>query len=132
MKYAVIKKYDIANGPGIRVSLFVSGCRHKCPGCFNEIAWDFNYGEEFTDETINEIISALSPDHISGLTLLGGEPLEHENQIGLLPLIRKVKEIILSKPNFYTQLFNLFTKIHQENEKILTFFGCTSSQRNVT
>lgn len=97
MKYAVIKKYDIANGPGIRVSLFVSGCRHKCPGCFNEIAWDFNYGEEFTDETINEIISALSPDHISGLTLLGGEPLEHENQIGLLPLIRKVKEIYPQK-----------------------------------
>ena len=72
MNYATIKNCDIANGPGVRVSLFVSGCRHKCPGCFNEIAWDFQYGEEFTQDTIDLILDMLKPTHIKGLTLLGG------------------------------------------------------------
>jgi anaerobic ribonucleoside-triphosphate reductase activating protein len=92
MKYAKIKKNDIANGPGVRVSLFVSGCNHHCKGCFNEEAWDFNYGETFTQDTIDEILEALAPKHIRGLTLLGGEPLEFVNQKGLLPLIEQVKE----------------------------------------
>ena len=92
MRYATIKKHDIANGPGVRVSLFVSGCNHHCKGCFNEEAWDFNYGSTFTQETIDEILEALAPDHIRGLTLLGGEPLEFVNQKGLLPLIEQVKE----------------------------------------
>ena len=97
MKYATIKKYDIANGPGVRVSLFVSGCNHHCKGCFNEEAWDFNYGNCFTNETIDEIIEALKPDYIKGLSLLGGEPFEQINQQGLLPLLKKVKEIYPNK-----------------------------------
>ena len=92
MKYAKIKKYDVANGPGVRVSIFVSGCNHQCKGCFNKEAWDFNYGQEFTEDTINEILEAMRPNYISGLTLLGGEPFEPINQKGLLKLVRKVKK----------------------------------------
>lgn len=92
MHYATIKECDIANGPGVRVSLFVSGCNHHCKGCFNEIAWNFEYGNEFTEETINKILKDLDKDYIEGLSLLGGEPLEHANQRGLLPLVKKVKE----------------------------------------
>lgn len=92
MNYADIKKVDVANGPGTRVSLFVSGCNHHCKGCFNQCAWDFNYGEKFTEETMNKILEDLDKPYIKGLTLLGGEPLEHENQKGLLPLVKKVKE----------------------------------------
>lgn len=92
MNYATIKNLDIANGPGLRVSLFVSGCTHRCPGCFNEIAWDFNYGESFTDETISYILSLLEPAYIEGLTLLGGEPFEPENQAVLVRLLREVKQ----------------------------------------
>lgn len=92
MKYAKIKKYDVANGPGVRVSIFVSGCNHHCKGCFNKEAWDFNYGQEFTEDTINEISEAMRPNYISGLTLLGGEPFEPINQKGLLKLVRKVKK----------------------------------------
>lgn len=91
MNYAEIKYNDIANGPGVRTSLFVSGCTHQCKGCFNREAWDFNYGSPFTDETIEDIITSLSPDYVAGLTLLGGEPFEYRNQIGLLPLLRRVK-----------------------------------------
>ena len=79
MKYAAIKKCDVANGPGVRVSIFVSGCNHHCKGCFNEKAWDFNYGNDFSDETIDGIINDLDKDYITGLSLLGGEPLEREN-----------------------------------------------------
>lgn len=92
MHYAEIKTCDIANGPGVRTSLFVSGCTHRCKGCFNEIAWDFNYGREFTEATIKEIIDSLAPDYVTGLTLLGGEPFEHSNQHGLLPLLREVRK----------------------------------------
>ena len=91
MNYATIKNCDIANGPGVRVSLFVSGCTHRCPGCFNEVAWDFNYGTPFTQETIDEILDMLRPDHIRGLTLLGGEPFEVQNQPALVELLRQVK-----------------------------------------
>lgn len=92
MHYADIKKADIANGLGVRVSLFVSGCNHHCKNCFNEEAWDFNYGKEFTDAEIDRIIKELDHPYVAGLSLLGGEPLEHINQQGLLPLLRKVKE----------------------------------------
>ena len=92
MKYAKIKKCDVANGPGVRVSLFVSGCNHHCKNCFNREAWDFNYGKDFTETEENQIIEDLKPDHISGLSLLGGEPLERQNQEGLLPLVKKVKQ----------------------------------------
>lgn len=97
MNFAEIKKCDIANGPGVRVSLFVSGCTHHCPGCFNEIAWDFAYGNPFTEQIQQELLAALAPSYIRGLTLLGGEPLERVNQQGLLPFLKKVKEIYPEK-----------------------------------
>ena len=97
MNYAEIKYCDVANGPGVRTSLFVSGCSHHCPGCFNEIAWDFNYGKPFTQDTIDSIIESLKPDYIQGLTLLGGEPFEYSNQKGLLPLVRQVRKVLPQK-----------------------------------
>ncbi len=92
MNYATIKNCDIANGPGVRVSLFVSGCTHRCKGCFNEVAWDFNYGEPFTEETVNTIIAMLRPSYVRGLTLLGGEPFEPQNQSAVVELLRKIKQ----------------------------------------
>ena len=92
VNYCEILKSDIANGEGVRVSLFVSGCTHHCKGCFNEAAWDFAYGEPFTKKTENEILAALEPDFIDGLTLLGGEPMEPENQRALMPLLRRFRE----------------------------------------
>ncbi|MBQ3110232.1 MAG: anaerobic ribonucleoside-triphosphate reductase activating protein [Clostridia bacterium] len=97
MNYATIKNHDIANGLGVRVSLFVSGCTHHCKGCFNPETWDFNYGNEFTEEVQQEVISALAPDYISGLSLLGGEPFEPSNQASLVPFLKKVKELYPEK-----------------------------------
>lgn len=97
MNYGEIKNYDIANGEGVRVSLFVSGCTHHCKGCFNEMTWDFNYGKPFTEQTQQEILEMLAPDYIDGLTLLGGEPLEQSNQLALLPFIKKVREMYPNK-----------------------------------
>ena len=91
MNYANIKFYDVADGPGVRVSLFVSGCTHHCKGCFNPETWDFNYGKDFTDEVQTTIIKGLEPDYISGLTLLGGEPMEPDNQKVLVGFLKKVK-----------------------------------------
>lgn len=91
MNYADIKRIDVANGPGIRVSLFVSGCTHHCKGCFNPETWDFHFGEEFTQEHIDQILTYVEPSHIKGLSLLGGEPFEYSNQAGLLPLMRQFK-----------------------------------------
>lgn len=92
MYYGEIKKCDIANGEGVRVSLFVSGCTHHCPGCFNQDTWDFDYGKEYTQDTETEILDALAPGYINGLSLLGGEPFEPQNQEVLISLLRKVKE----------------------------------------
>lgn len=92
MNYATIKRRDIANGVGVRVSLFVSGCSHHCKGCFNAEAWDFSYGEPYTREVEDEILSLLAPDYISGLSLLGGEPFEPCNQRALVGLLRRMKE----------------------------------------
>lgn len=92
MNYADIKKIDVANGEGVRVSVFVSGCNHHCKGCFNQCAWDFNYGKKFTEKEEQQIIDYMNHNYISGLSLLGGEPLEPKNQEGLLPLVKKVKE----------------------------------------
>lgn len=92
MYYGNIKKTDIADGDGVRVSLFVSGCRNCCKGCFQPETWDFKYGTEFTQETENQILEFLRPSYISGLTVLGGEPFEEENQRILAPFLRKVKE----------------------------------------
>ena len=97
MNYATIKNCDIANGPGVRVSLFVSGCTHKCSGCFNEIAWDFDYGDPFTEEVENSILQMLEPDFVQGITLLGGEPFEPQNQAVLVPFLRRLKAKFPSK-----------------------------------
>ena len=97
MNYADIKQFDVANGLGIRVSIFVSGCTHHCKSCFNEVAWDFNYGTPFTQKDIDRIIDYHKPSYVSGLAILGGEPFERCNQQGLLPLLRKVKEIYPEK-----------------------------------
>lgn len=91
MNYATIKNCDIANGPGVRVSLFVSGCTHHCKGCFNEVAWDFDYGQPFTQQTIDAILDMLRPAYIKGITLLGGEPFEPQNQPALVDLLRQVR-----------------------------------------
>lgn len=92
MNYAEIKNCDIANGPGVRISLFVSGCTHHCKGCFNQMAWDFGYGQPFTQQTIDKILDMMKPDYIRGLTLLGGEPFEPENQGPIVELLRQIKE----------------------------------------
>ncbi len=92
MNYAEIKRCDIANGPGVRTSLFVSGCRHRCPFCFNEVAWSFTAGKPFSDATMQELLDSLAPSYIRGITLLGGEPLEPENQPDLLKLVQSVRK----------------------------------------
>ena len=97
MNYGEIKKTDIANGEGVRVTLFVSGCRIHCKGCFNSQTWDFCFGKPFTKETEAELLEALKPDYISGLTVLGGEPFEEENQRVLAPFLKKVKKTYPSK-----------------------------------
>ena len=97
MNYGEIKNYDIANGEGVRVSLFVSGCTHHCKNCFNPETWSFEYGKPFTKETEDYIIECLSPDYIDGLSLLGGEPFEPQNQEALLPFLRKVKNELPNK-----------------------------------
>ena len=92
MNYAIIKNCDIANGPGVRVSLFVSGCTHHCKGCFNEVAWDFDYGQPFTQETVDAILDMLKPSYVKGITLLGGEPFEPQNQPAIVDLLRQIRE----------------------------------------
>ena len=121
MNYAEIKKTDIANGTGVRVSLFVSGCTHRCRGCFNEKTWDFNYGLPFTEDTCSEIIKAVEPVYISGLTLIGGEPLEVCNQRCLIDLLRKIKGLYPEKNiwcysgyTFETDILNKKGKAHSE------------------
>lgn len=97
MNYANIKKTDIANGPGVRVSLFVSGCRRHCKECFNPETWDFAYGQPYTQETEDRLIALLRPDYITGLSLLGGEPMEPENQPALLKLVQRVRRELPGK-----------------------------------
>ena len=91
MFYGNIKDCDVANGPGIRVTLFVSGCTNACPGCFQKQTWDFRYGEAFTDETEQKFLRMLKPSYVRGLTLLGGEPFEPENQRALVPFLKRVR-----------------------------------------
>ncbi|MDO4617851.1 MAG: anaerobic ribonucleoside-triphosphate reductase activating protein [Lachnospiraceae bacterium] len=92
MYYGMIKNKDVANGAGVRITLFVSGCRNHCRGCFQPETWDFSYGEKFTEETERQILDLLEPSYIDGLTLLGGDPFEPENQRDLLPLIKRIKK----------------------------------------
>ncbi|MDE6951783.1 MAG: anaerobic ribonucleoside-triphosphate reductase activating protein [Lachnospiraceae bacterium] len=129
MHYAEIKTCDIANGPGIRVSLFVSGCTHRCQNCFNEETWNFQYGKPFTAETENELIDALRPAYIKGLTLLGGEPLEQSNQRGLLPFVRRVKKELPDKNiwcytgyTFETDVLERMCTEWEETRELLSYF----------
>ena len=92
MNYADIRPIDVANGPGVRVSLFVSGCPHRCPGCFNPETWDFQYGQGFGEEQVRSILDLLRPGYIRGLTLLGGEPMAPANQPEVLSLVRRVRQ----------------------------------------
>lgn len=128
MNYADIKYVDVANGPGVRVSLFVSGCTHHCKNCFNSETWDFKYGEEFTDVTIGRILAYMDHDYISGITLLGGEPLEHINQQGLLPLLRKIKSTYPDKTiwcftgyDFETDVLGRMAKEWEETKELLSY-----------
>lgn len=129
MHYAEIKTCDIANGPGIRVTLFVSGCTHRCQNCFNEETWDFHYGKPFTAETENELLNALRPAYVKGLTLLGGEPLEHSNQQGLLPFARRVRKELPEKDiwcytgyTFETDVLGRMCVEHEETKELLSYF----------
>lgn len=97
MYYATIKPRDIANGPGVRVSLFVSGCNHHCKNCFNEEAWDFHFGEPFTQQTIDHIIDLMRPSFVKGITLLGGEPFDPKNQEAVVELLRQIKRELPDK-----------------------------------
>ena len=109
MNYGEIKNFDIANGEGVRVSLFVSGCTHHCKNCFNKDTWAFDYGEPFTGEVEDKIIAELAPSYINGLSLLGGEPFEPQNQQGLIPLLRRVKTELPDK-NIWCYTGYLFDK----------------------
>ena len=129
MNYAEIKTCDIANGPGIRVSLFVSGCTHRCQNCFNEATWDFKYGKPFTKETEDFLLNALRPAYVKGLTLLGGEPLERSNQQGLLPFIRRVKKELPKKDiwcytgyTFETDVLEKMCVEWKETKELLSYF----------
>ena len=128
MNYAEIKYCDIANGPGVRTSLFVSGCNHRCKGCFNEVAWDFNYGKPFTQNTIDDILNSLAPDYIQGLTLLGGEPFEYDNQKALLPLLRQVREQYPDKDIwcftgflFDSEILEKMCPVREETRELLSY-----------
>ena len=97
MNYANIKWYDVANGPGVRVSLFVSGCRNHCKNCFNPETWDFDYGQPFTEEVEDKILKAMEPDYIKGFTLLGGDPFEPENCAALVPFMKRMRKLYPEK-----------------------------------
>ena len=115
MNYGEIKKVDIANGTGVRVSMFVSGCTHHCKGCFNPETWNFNFGTEYTEQTEDELIEALSPGYIEGLSLLGGEPFEPENQKTLVKLLRRVK-MELPEKNVWVYSGYLFEELTGKKE----------------
>ena len=128
MNYASIKRMDVANGPGIRMSLFVSGCTHYCKNCFNKEAWDFNYGEPFTQKEIDYIIDYVSGEHIAGLTILGGEPFEHSNQQGILPLLRQFRAKLPDKSiwcftgyDYEKDILGRMIKEYDETKEILSY-----------
>lgn len=128
MNYADIKRCDVANGPGIRVSLFVSGCTHHCKECFNPETWDFDYGSPFTENEIEQIIEYMSPDYIKGITILGGEPFEHPNQQGLLPLLRRIRKVYPGKNiwcfsgyDFEKDILGRMVKEWEETEEMLSY-----------
>ncbi|MBE6671428.1 MAG: anaerobic ribonucleoside-triphosphate reductase activating protein [Ruminococcaceae bacterium] len=115
MNYGEIKNVDIANGTGVRVSMFVSGCTHHCKGCFNPETWNFNFGLEYTDKVEDELIEALKPNYIEGLSLLGGEPFEPENQKTLVNLLKRIKKELPEK-NIWVYSGYLFEELTGEKE----------------
>lgn len=128
MNYAGIKKLDVANGPGLRVSLFVSGCTHYCKGCFNREAWDFNYGNLFTEAVEEEIVAELRRPQVSGLTLLGGDPFEYENQKRLLSFVQRVKSEFPNKDiwcytgyDFETDVLGKMVLYQEETKELLQY-----------
>lgn len=128
MYYADIKKVDVANGPGVRVSLFVSGCTHKCKGCFNEEAWDFKYGHKYTQKEEDKIIELLKPDYIEGITILGGEPFEYVNQKGILPLLRRIRKELPNKTiwcfsgyTFDTDILENMCNKYKETKELISY-----------
>lgn len=128
MYYADIKKVDVANGPGVRVSLFVSGCTHKCKGCFNEEAWDFKYGHEYTKKEEDKIIELLKPDYIEGITILGGEPFEYVNQKGILPLLKRIRKELPNKTiwcfsgyTFDTDILENMCNKYKETKELISY-----------
>ena len=116
MNYGIIKNFDVANGLGVRVSLFVSGCRNCCKGCFQPETWDFNFGKEFTQNTEEEILKLLKPGHIQGFSLLGGEPFEEENQAVLAPFLEKIRETYPEK-DIWCWTGYIFDKDLQEGQR---------------
>lgn len=122
MNYATIKQTDVANGPGVRVSLFVSGCTHACSGCFNWEAWDFNYGEPYTEETKEYILKLCEPAYIRGLSLLGGEPMEPANRVEVAKLLKAFKARFPQKDVWcysgYT--YEEITKWEAEGDKVVS------------
>ena len=125
MNYATIKWYDISNGPGVRVSLYVSGCRNHCKNCFNPETWDFNYGEPFTEEIENKIIEGLKPDYIKGFTLLGGDPFEPENQKVLAPFLEKLRK------NYPNKSFWAFTGYDYERDLLSGKLGDIGTEKRI-
>ncbi len=119
MNYATIKWTDIANGEGVRISLFVSGCTRRCKDCFNAVAWDFSYGKPFDESVRESIYEGLKADYIAGLSLLGGEPLEPENQRALLPFVKEVRKRFPEKSIWcYTgNVFDPATGLLKEQDK---------------
>ena len=121
MNYGAIKKFDVADGEGVRVSLFVSGCRNACKGCFQPETWNFHFGEQFTQDTEQEILEALSPEYIAGFSLLGGEPFEEENQEVLAPFLEKIKQTYPSK-NIWCWTGYIYDKDLQSGQRKHTEF----------
>lgn len=119
MNYGMIKRFDIANGRGVRTSLFVSGCTHHCNGCFQPETWDFGYGRKYTEETEKEILKYLSDDVISGITILGGEPFEPENQMEVLHLVKAAKQLYPDKDIWIYSGYT-FNELHDKNKRCFT------------
>lgn len=122
MNYAGINQIDTANGKGVRVSLFVSGCPHHCPGCFNPETWDYDYGKPFDDSVIMEILEYLKPDYISGLTVLGGEPLAVQNRKTVERLLKIVKKYAPGKSIWVYTGYVLEDLLAEGDETILNIF----------
>ena len=118
MYYSAVYDCDVANGLGWRVCLFVSGCSIRCPGCFNKDAWDFHHGKPFTVNTQNKILELLHPDHIRGLSILGGNPTEPENEQELIPFVKRVKDYYPNK-DIWLWTGHDFEKLQEQGDELI-------------